>query len=199
VSDLEEVPHNMSQPRDGRIQVSRNFAVGVATVIIALAIATAYLIGMVISGNGDGESAAIISPTPAVLASEQDEGNAGDTPTQATAPALQGASKSTYGTCLARTWRALSLDAKDTEFKPWEDRTTTKEVWPIIELRHVDYIAEHCRHLAPAPPASSSVTCIPKELQSFYRRHIPEGTNSQSHQAIAAQYALTVCQPSAER
>ncbi|MYC33928.1 MAG: hypothetical protein F4X64_12240 [Chloroflexi bacterium] len=189
----------MSQPGDGRIQVSRNFAVGVATVIIALAIATAYLLGMVISDNWDGESAAIISPTPAVLASEQDEGNAAATPTQAAAPAPQGASKSTYGTCLARTWRALSLDAKDTEFKPWEDRTTIKEVWPIIELRHVDYIAEHCRHLAPAPPASLSGTCIPRELQSFYRRHIPEGADSQSHQAIAAQYALTVCQPSAER
>ena len=183
----------MSQSANGRIQVSRNFAVGVAAVIIILAIATMFLLGMVVSDNRDGESAAIISPTPTVLASEQDEGN------DAAVPTPQEASKSNYGTCLARTWRALSLDAKDTEFKPWEDRSTTKDVWPIIELRHVDYIAEHCRHLVPAPPASSSATCIPRELQGFYRRHIPEGGDSQSHQAIAAQYALTVCQPSADR
>ena len=183
----------MSQPGNGRIQVSRNFAVGVAAVVIGLAITTMFLLGMVVSDDGDGESAAIISPTPTVLASEQDEEDGG------TAPIPQEASKSNYSTCLARTWRALSLDAKDTEFKPWDDRTTTKAVWPIIELRHVDYIAEHCQRLAPAPPSSSSATCIPRELQAFYQKHIPVGGDSQSHQAIAAQYALTVCQPSAER
>ena len=74
----------MSQATDGRIQVSRNFAVGVAAVIIALAIATMFLLGMVVSDDGDGESAAIISPTPIVLASEQDEGD------EDTAPSTQG-------------------------------------------------------------------------------------------------------------
>ena len=99
----------------------------------------------------------------------------------------------------ARTWRALSLDVKNTEFKPWEERSTTKDAWPIVELRHIDYIAEHCRKLAPTPPESSSATCVPRELQAFYRRHIPENGDTASHKAIAAEYALTVCQPSAER
>ena len=189
----------MSQSGNRNIQVSRNFAVGVAAVVIALAIVTMFLIGMVVSGSRNGEPVTITPPTPTVLASEQDEANDTATPTQAAAPAQQAASKSNYSTCLARTWRALSLDARETEFKPWEEQTTTKDVWPIIELRHVDYIADHCQHLVPAPPATPSATCIPRELRSFYRNHIPVGGDSQSHQAIAAQYALTVCQPSAER
>ena len=36
---------------DGRIEVSRNFALGVAAVIIALALAAVFLIGMVIGGD----------------------------------------------------------------------------------------------------------------------------------------------------
>ena len=178
---------------DGRIQVSRSFAVGVAAVIIALALAAMFLIGMVVSGEDDEGSGIGAPPTPTVLADELDDEN-GDV-----VGSPQEASKASYSTCLARTWRALNLDASETEFKPWEDRTTTKSVWPIIELRHVDYIADHCQSLAPEPPSASSATCIPRELQVFYRRHIPEGGDSQTHQAIAAQYALTVCQPSADR
>ena len=76
----------MSQPGNGRIQVSRNFAVGVAAVVIALAIAAMFLLGMVVSDDRDGESAAIISPTPTVLASEQDEANDPAAPAQAASP-----------------------------------------------------------------------------------------------------------------
>ena len=182
----------MHWTEDGRIQITRNFALGAAGVIIGLALVMMLLIGMLIAGDGDGESGAYAGPTPTVQADEQDENGAGDTSPQA-------ASKTDYSTCLARTWRALSLDVKDTEFKPWEERNTTKDAWPIVELRHIDYIGDHCRDLAPEPPASSSATCVPRELQAFYRRHIPENGDTESHQAIAAEYALTVCQPSAER
>ena len=140
---------------EGRIQVSRSFAIGAVAVIIALALAAMFLIGMVVSGEGDIDSGSGIPPTPTVLAGELDEDN-GDV-----VGSPQQASKSSYSTCLARTWRALNLDARETEFKPWEDRTTTKSVWPIIELRHVDYIADHCHSLAPEPPSASSATCIP--------------------------------------
>ena len=183
----------MHWTEDGRIQITRGFAIGAAVVIVGLALATMFLIGMLVAGDEDGDSSSGVPPTPTALADER----VGETGDPAATP--QEASKSNYSTCLARTLRALSLDAKDTEFKPWEDRTTTKDVWPIIELRHVDYIAEHCRPLAPEPPASSSATCIPRELQALYRRHIPEGGDTASHMAIAAQYALTVCQPSADR
>ena len=182
----------MHWTEDGRIQITRNFALGAAGVIIALALVMMLLIGMLISRNGDRDTGIAADPTPAALADEQDENGDGD-------PGPQTASKSEYSTCLARTWRALSLDVKDTEFTPWAERDTTKAVWPIVELRHIDYIGEHCRDLAPEPPASPSATCVPRELQAFYRRHIPENGDSESHRAIAAQYALTVCQPSAER
>ena len=182
----------MHWTEDGRIQITRNFALGAAGVIIGLALVMMLLIGMLISGDGDGDAEMAADPTPTVLADEQEESGDDD-------PSPQIASKSEYSTCLARTWRALSLDVKDTEFTPWEERETTKDVWPIVELRHIDYIGEHCRHVAPEPPASSSATCVPRELQAFYRRHIPENGDTESHQAIAAEYALTVCQPSADR
>ncbi len=182
----------MHWTEDGRIQITRNFALGAAAVIIGLALVMMLLIGMLIAGDGDSDSQADAGPTPTVQADEQDGNTDGSGSPQA-------ASKSEYSTCLARTWRALSLDVKDTEFKPWEERNTTKDAWPIVELRHIDYIGEHCRHLAPAPPESSSATCVPRELQAFYRRHIPENGDTESHQAIAAEYALTVCQPSADR
>ena len=177
---------------DGRIEISRNFALGVAAVIIGLALAAMFLIGMVVGGDGDDEVAEV-GPPPTVLADERD----GEDEGQNASP--QSASKSNYSTCLARTWRAISLDTSDVDFKPWEDNTTTRDVEEIIKTRHVDYIAEHCRSLAPEPPAASSATCIPRELQAFYRRHIPEGNDTATHQAIAAQYALTVCQPSADK
>ena len=182
----------MRWTEDGRIQITRNFALGAAAVIIGLALVLMLLVGMLIAGDGDEVPEADIDPTPSVIAAEQDESAEGDASPQAS-------SKSEYSTCLARTWRALNLDVKDTEFTPWEDRNTTKDAWPIIELRHIDYIGDHCRNLAPPPPESSSATCVPRELQAFYRRHIPENGDTESHQAIAAEYALTVCQPSADR
>ena len=172
----------MHWTEDGRIQIARNFALGAAALIVGLALVLMLLTGMLIAGDGDDEPGAGAGPTPAV-----------------TFRANEAASKSEYSTCLARTWRALSLDVKETEFTPWEERETTKDVWSIVELRHIDYIVEHCRPLAPDPPESSSATCVPRELQAFYRRHIPENGDTDSHRAIAAEYALTVCQPSAER
>ena len=180
----------MHWTEDGRIQITRNFALGAAAVIIGLALVLMLLIGMLIAGGGDGEPQADIDPS--VMAAEEGESAEGNASPQA-------ASKSEYSTCLARTWRALSLDVKGSEFKPWEERNTTKDAWPIVELRHIDYIGNHCRDLAPEPSASSSGTCVQRELQAFYRQHIPENGDTESHKAIAAEYALTVCQPSADR
>ena len=182
----------MKWSEDGEIQITRKFALGTALGILALALVAMFLIGMVVSG-GDNEPTGAVPPTPTALADEQDaEGN-----DETGSP--QDASKTKYSTCLARTWRAISLDTQGVDFKPWEDSSTTRDVEDIIKLRHVDYIAEYCRSLAPEPPATSSATCMPRELQAFYRRHIPEGNDGTNHMALAAEYALTVCQPSADR
>ncbi len=64
---------------DGRIQVSRNFALGVAAVIIALALAAMFLIGMVIGQDGEEKAQAEIGPTPSVMAAEQETETATET------------------------------------------------------------------------------------------------------------------------
>ena len=177
----------MHWTEDGRIQVSRNFAIGTAAVIVGLALVMMFFAGTFISGDGDS----VPRVQPDLTSNEQDENEDRDISTGT-------ASKSRYSTCLARTWRAISLDTSDVEFKPWAERNTTRKTHGIIELRHVDYISNHCSDLAPEPTGPYQATCIPKELQAFYRRHVPEGKDSSSHMAIAAEYALTVCQPSVE-
>ena len=174
----------MTWSEDGKIQLNRKSALGVALLITGLALTAMFLTGMLVAGTGNN------TDTP-VDTAYQEQGSDPE-------PSPQTASKAKYSTCLARTWRALSLDTEDADFKPWQDRSSTREVEDIIDLRHVDYISAHCHHLAPEPPETQSATCIQKELQSFYRRHIPAGKDSPSHRAIAAEYALTVCQPSAD-
>ena len=95
---------------DGRIQITRNFALGAAGVIIMLALVMMLLIGMLISGNGDGNTGAEIDPTPSVMAAEQEA----ETPianlqaseqgeeTETLASPLAG-TKTEYSTCLVRT------------------------------------------------------------------------------------------------
>ena len=177
----------MHWTEDGRIQVTRNFAIGAAAVIVGLALVMMFFAGTLISRDGDS----VPRLQPDLTSNEQDENEDRDISTGT-------ASKSRYSTCLARTWRAISLDTSDVEFKPWAERTTKRKTHGIIELRHVDYISNHCSDLAPEPRGPYQATCIPKELQAFYRRHVPEGKDSSSHMAIAAEYALTVCQPSVE-
>lgn len=190
---------------DGRIEVNRNFALGVAAVIVGLALAAMFLIGMVVGGDGDDDGDATIDPTPTVLAAET-ETEAPTVNEQATAreetatPTMpQTGTKTEYSSCLYRTHRSLLLDVESARFTPWPDYGDNRSVWDVIRYRHVDYISDYCQEEAPAPPANYSSTCIPRELQAFYRRHIPEGNDTASHQAIAAQYALTVCQPAADR
>ncbi len=190
---------------DGRIEISRNFALGVAAVIIGLALAAMFLIGMVFGGTGDDEAAAV-DPTPTLLAAETET----ETPTSdeqttareeetATPATPQTGTKTEYSSCLYRTHRSLLLDVESARFTPWPDYGDNRSVWDVIRYRHVAYISDYCQDQAPAPPATYSSTCIPRELQSFYRRHIPEGSDNDDLRAIAAQYALTVCQPSADR
>ena len=207
----------MQWTEDGRIQITRKFALGAAAAIAGLALATMFLIGIVIGGDREGDSGNAILPTPTVLADEQpqatqeprqnpDSTRRPTSTTPAAAPTTPGATPTTratgtkteYSTCLVRTQKILILDAGDARFTPWSGHGD-KSVWEVIRYRHTDYISDYCQDQAPAPPSTYSGTCIPKELQSFYRRHIPEGADNERVQAIAAQYALTVCQPSAER
>lgn len=190
---------------DGRIEVTRNFALGVAAVIIGLAMVAMFLIGIVIGGDGQDDTGGVIPPTLTVLADEQDA----ETPTTdpqasvrketATPASFQTGTKTEYSTCLFRTHRSLLLDVENARFTPWPDYGDNRSVWDVIRYRHIDYISDHCQDMAPAPPATYSSTCIPRELQSFYRRHIPEGSDNDNLRAIAGQYALAVCRPAADR
>ena len=191
---------------DGRIEVSRSLALAVAAVIIALALAAMFLIGMVIGRDGDDDMGSAIPPTPTVLADEQEAETPAADPQGAnredetpTAARPQAGTKTEYSTCLARSHRSLVLDVESARFTPWPDYGDNRSVWDVIRYRHIDYISDHCQDVAPAPPATYSSTCIPRELQAFYRRHIPEGSDSEDSRAVAAEYALTVCQPSADR
>ena len=190
---------------DGRIEVTRNFALGVAAVIIGLAMAAMFLIGMVIGGDGEDDTGGVIPPTLNVLADEQDT----ETPTTdpqaavpketATPASFQTGTRTEYSTCLFRTHRSLLLDLENARFTPWPDYGDNRSVWDVIRYRHIDYISDHCQDMAPTPLATYSSTCIPRELQSFYRRHIPEGSDNDNLRAIAGQYALAVCRPAADR
>ena len=194
----------MHWTEDGRIQITRNFALGAAVVIIALALVMMLLIGMLISGNGDSETGTEIDPTPSVMAAEEEtETLTADLQTADQEDATeaqarpQAGTKTEYSTCLLRTQKSLLLDLEDARFTPWPDYGDNRSVWEVIGYRYVDYIGDHCRDVAPAAPSTYSETCIPRELQAFYRRHIPEGADNENLRAIAAEYALTVCQPSA--
>ena len=156
---------------DGKIQITRNLAIGAAAVAIGLTLLVMFLIGMLVAGDGDSESG-----------SESRLGN-----------------RTEYSTCLVRTYKSLVLDAQDARFTPWEEDESNRPVWGVISYRYLDYISDHCRDRAPTDDSTDSGTCIPRELQSFYQRHIPEGADDARLQAIAAEYALTICQPSADR
>ena len=196
----------MQWTEDGRIQITRKFALGAAATIIGLALVAMFLIGMIIGGDGGGNPEVAIDPTPSVMAAGQetetptadlqsaDQEDATETPARP-----QTGTKTEYSTCLVRTQKSLLLDIEDARFTPWPDYGDNRSVWDVIRYRYVDYIGDHCREVAPPPPSTYSETCIPRELQSFYRRHIPEGADNENLRAVAAEYALTVCQPSAER
>ena len=181
----------------------KNFVVDITLAIGSLGIVAAFAMGMLIASSGNREPGNAIPVTPTVLANEQGmetaEQEKGTLQTSATQPRAQVKTKTEYSTCLVRTQKTLLLDAKGAQFTPWASSTSSREVWDIIRHRYVDYIGGHCRSMAPPPPAAYSTTCIPRELQSFYRRHIPQGADNENYRAIAAEYALNVCQPSADR
>lgn len=194
--------------------VTRNLLIALAGVIGILFLTIIFLAGMIAGRGGDEETASITTPTPAALAGEtaretpasspgrtvQEDGtavsNASRDAQTATPARLQARSKTEHSTCLFRTYRALQLDLADARFRPWTGYSEER-VWETIQHRSTDYVSSHCRDLAPKPSTYSS-TCVPRELQSFYRRHVPEGSSGPMRE-IAGEYALTVCQPSATR
>ena len=191
----------------------KNFVVDITLAIGSLGIVAAFAMGMLIAASGNRESGNAVPVTPTVLANEQGmetpEQEKGTlqpsanqqktvTPVSTTQPRAQVKTKTEYSTCLVRTQKTLLLNAKGAQFTPWASSTSSREVWDVIRHRYVDYIGGHCLSVTP-PPAAYSATCIPRELQSFHRRHIPQGADNENYRAIAAEYALNVCQPSADR
>ena len=63
----------MHWSEDGKIEITRNFAIGTAAVIVivSLAIVTPFIIGMLVAGDRDRESGIAIPVTPSILANEQ--------------------------------------------------------------------------------------------------------------------------------
>ena len=110
-------------------------------------------------------------------------------------------SKRAYGDCLSLTLHEIGLLAMG-EFTPWPEYGS-QSVAGTIFYRTIEYISDHCRPLAPEPAtpgtASTSLRCLPDALRTFYRLHVPEGADSEQYRALAAEFALTVCQPSARR
>ena len=74
------------------IQVTRKFALGVAAVVIGLALAAMFLIGMIAGGNGGGGPRAEMDPTPSVLAAEDET----ETPTAVVQIAKQDVETETF-------------------------------------------------------------------------------------------------------
>ena len=105
-------------------------------------------------------------------------------------------SRRAYGECLALTFLQLELHSRG-DFLPWEGYGSV-DVWNTIRYRAVDHAATQCRLLAP-PPAEPSLGCVAAALETFYRRHVPQGEDHEYYRALGAEYALTLCQPAQGR
>ena len=110
----------MHRNGNGGIHINWNLALGAAVVTFSPTLLIMLLISVAISGDGEVEPEADGGLAPIALADGQNEIENGDAIPQA-------GSKPEYSNCLARTWQALSLDVKDTEFKPWEESNTTQD------------------------------------------------------------------------
>ena len=187
---------------EGRVRDARRFFLRMAGAVCVLSVlVSVFLAGMVVGIPMDDGAAGVVAPVPMALAEETGvEGSAGARrdavqEERAWIPAGLGTE---YSTCLVRTYRTLRLDLEDAGFMPWPE-SGWEHVWDVIEHRGIDYVSGRCRDLAPEPLAYSG-TCVPREMQSFYRRHVPEGAgfNGEAGLAVlAGEYALTVCRPSA--
>ena len=96
----------MHWTEDGRIQVTKNFAIGAAAAFVGLAFVMMFFAGILISGDGDSLSTLESDPT----ANEQSENENEDRDISDRDISIGTASESWYSTCLTRTWRAISLD-----------------------------------------------------------------------------------------
>ena len=104
-----------------------------------------------------------------------------------------------YADCLALTYRAVKIASEDLSFRINDSSRSVSSV--IGEGNRVmNYVGDHCRPLAPEPEESraSVLRCLPDALRTYYQWHLPDGNDS-GKRPLAAQYALTVCQPSADR
>ena len=198
---------------EGSIQVPRRLALAAAAAIGILLLAVAFMLG-----RSSGEPALVpevAAPTvEAQVEATKPPVRTTTPPTveaqvEATKPPVRAMTQPTqpfqslaqakrdYGECLARNYLEVELHSKG-NFRPWTDQGS-QNVWETIRYEVADYVVESCQAHAPPVPESTPLQCIPDELRSFYRRNVPEGEDNDHYRALAARYALAVCQPSAFR
>ena len=106
----------MHWTEDGRIQVTKNFAIGTAAVIVGLALVMMFFAGMLISRDGDSDPRVQADPT----ANEQSENKDRDT-------SIGTASKTKYSTC-TKIGCSTEEDASPTGQTPNTQNTATPPV-----------------------------------------------------------------------
>ena len=96
----------MHWTEEGRIQVTKKFAIGATAAFVGLALVMMLFAGMLISGDGDSVPRVQADPT----SNEQSENENEDRDISDRDTSMGTESKNWYATCLARTWRAISPD-----------------------------------------------------------------------------------------
>ena len=201
--------------RNGTLEISTKAVLVFGAILIAALLAVMFLAGMLVSGGETTRLSPLDTATPSAMAhSESDDESNGSTvlpmatkvptptlrPTPTATPQIV-RSKRAYGDCLSLTLHEIELVTRG-QFTTWPEYGN-RDVAGVVQYRTIDYVANHCRSLAPVPTYSSSTTtslrCFPDALTSFYRLHVPQGNDNDQYRALAAEYALTVCQPSANR
>ena len=101
----------MHWTEEGRIQVTKKFAIGTAAAFVGLALVMTLLIGMLISGDEDSVPRVQADPTSNEQSEKENEDrDISDRDISDRDISMGTESKSWYSTCLARTWRAISPD-----------------------------------------------------------------------------------------
>lgn len=209
-----------------KIEVPRAVLILLVAVLFFTFVALVFVVGRMSSGEG---GPLLVAATPEARADDvsvQDHGS--DIPLQvfpterpvpteqpylaathvATIPFTHGPtppagqvtrSRRGYADCLALTYRAVKIASEELSFRINDSSRSVSSVIGEGD-RVMNYVGDHCRPLAPEPEESrtSVLRCLPDALRTYYQWHLPDGNDS-GKRPLAAQYALTVCRPSADR
>ena len=212
--------------RDDKLEVPKRVFIFLVAALALTFLALMFVLGMMVN---DGDQAMLVPSTPEAQANYFPVGDDGsDIPLQvfpterpvvteqpdlnathvATIPFTHGPtppagqvsrSRRGYADCLALTYRAVKIASEDLSFRI---NDSSRSVSSVIGEgnRVINYVGDHCRPWAPEPEESraSVLRCLPDALRTYYQWHLPDGNDS-GKRPLAAQYALTVCQPSADR